>query len=283
MKRLIIFVCFICFYNIGTAKDVPIVEIYSVGGGIGTSNFGYYNINSMGTYNAVMKFQASINTFDGVYKTVRTMLSIHGKAIANEALAQIVVIDELANQLRIAKFIQERNRDLDKNMALDVKVYLGHCNQTHDALQDLAHSYLLFNPPLHTINHQPIIYQDIYELGYVKRATDTVISNKKIIGLEQATLQYGYSISVLPNIMENNSSIIYLAISISNLGKMNEIKIGDAKIELPVISIISQPLKVIAVNNQTSCHVLGSLQTKDEIKQLVVLVTPNIYTVINRL
>jgi type IVB pilus formation R64 PilN family outer membrane protein len=86
-----------------------------------------------------------------------------------------------------------------------------------------------------TLNHQPVPIQVGRTQAYLKSSSTTIIDTQTTTTLEPGTISTGFSMNMVPNIMNAETLLLQFGIDISSLIGIESISSGDSTIQTPEI------------------------------------------------
>lgn len=88
-----------------------------------------------------------------------------------------------------------------------------------------------------TLNNQPLPVQNVSRTSYLARASTTVVSDgTTTVELEPGVVTTGFSMSVTPNILDNNKVALHYTVTLSSLDNLKSITSAGTTIETPEVS-----------------------------------------------
>jgi type IVB pilus formation R64 PilN family outer membrane protein len=103
------------------------------------------------------------------------------------------------------------------------------------AINSNTDSSLLTNVFVSTMNGQPAPLQVVKKQAYIKSVGTTTTETSTTSNIEQGTVNTGFSISLLPKIMNDDHILLQYSINLSDLQNLESVSSGDQTVQTPEI------------------------------------------------
>lgn len=103
------------------------------------------------------------------------------------------------------------------------------------AINSNTDSSLLTNVFVSTMNGQPAPLQVVKKQAYIKSVGTTTTETSTTSNIEQGTVNTGFSISLLPKIMDDDHILLQYSINLSDLQNLESVSSGDQTVQTPEI------------------------------------------------
>lgn len=291
-----------------------------------------------------------LSIWKGVEDSIKTMMSPDGKLVVTASTGTITVDDTPMVLDRVAKFVEDQNKALSRQVVINVRVLSVDLSKSHEyginwdmvyenigrglgvGLANLAEPVVggsslalrvlpgtsmfagssamiqalskqgrvsqVTSASLVTINNQPAPIQVGRQTAYLAQSTTTLGTSGagNTVTLQPGQVTTGFSMNMLPHILDSNRLMLQYSGDISTLTRLNTVVSGDSSIQTPEIdtrnfmqrtflnsgeTLVVTGFEQFALNGDTqgvgnaeNLALGGRLSAKDSRTILVVLIQP---------